>query len=71
MSTLGGAASGVVGTFKLDYSALYKAECEGVEGEPDMLLLYLLLHRNAAFRNYVLSRVNLEQLVIPILKVTP
>lgn len=28
-----------------------------------MLLLYLLLHTNSGFRNYVLSRINLEILV--------
>lgn len=58
-----------VATFKLDYSALYERLCETVTGEPSMLLLYLLLHRNAGFRNYLLSRVNLENLVLPVLKV--
>ncbi|KAI6242223.1 Dymeclin [Aphelenchoides fujianensis] len=34
-----------------------------------MLLLYMLLHTNSGFRNFVLSRINLENLVVPVLKV--
>ncbi len=52
-----------VTTFKLDYCILYDRLCATVDEQPPMLLLYLLLHRNAGFRNYVLSRVNLENLV--------
>jgi hypothetical protein len=33
------------------------------------LLLYLLLHRNQHFKMYILSRLNIDMLVIPILKV--
>ncbi|CAJ0963327.1 unnamed protein product, partial [Mesorhabditis belari] len=56
-------------TFKLDYNALYERLCSTVEQEPPMLLLYMLLHRNIGFRNYVLSRINLEKLVLPVLKI--
>lgn len=50
-------------TFKLDYNALYERLCATACQEPPMLLLYLLLHRNSGFRNFVLSRINLENLV--------
>ncbi|GMT16532.1 hypothetical protein PFISCL1PPCAC_7829 [Pristionchus fissidentatus] len=57
-----------VRTFKMDYSVLYERLCATVRQEPPMLLLYLLLHRNSGFRNYVLSRINLENLVIPVVR---
>ncbi len=33
------------------------------------LLLYMLLHRNQHFKMYVLSRVNIDLLIVPLLKV--
>ncbi|WKX92962.1 hypothetical protein Q1695_010747 [Nippostrongylus brasiliensis] len=56
-------------TFKLDYNALYERLCATAYQEPPMLLLYLLLHRNSGFRNFVLSRINLENLVLPVVKI--
>ncbi|KHJ98362.1 hypothetical protein OESDEN_01662 [Oesophagostomum dentatum] len=56
-------------TFKLDYNALYDRLCATACQEPPMLLLYLLLHRNSGFRNFVLSRINLENLVLPVIKI--
>ncbi|CAJ0581585.1 unnamed protein product, partial [Mesorhabditis spiculigera] len=56
-------------TFKLAYNALYERLCDSIEQEPPMLLLYILLHHNVGFRNYVLSRINLEKLVLPILRI--
>ncbi|CAJ0606288.1 unnamed protein product [Cylicocyclus nassatus] len=56
-------------TFKLDYNALYERLCATARQEPPMLLLYLLLHRNSGFRNFVLSRINLENLVMPVIKI--
>ncbi|TKR57397.1 hypothetical protein L596_030872 [Steinernema carpocapsae] len=56
-------------TFKVDYSALYNRLCCTVKQQPPMLLLYTLLHKNSGFRNYVLSRINLENLVVPVIKV--
>lgn len=50
-------------TFKLDYNQLYERLCSTAVQEPSMLLLYLLLHENSGFLNYVLSRINLETLV--------
>nr|CDJ90438.1 Dymeclin domain containing protein [Haemonchus contortus] len=56
-------------TFKLDYNALYERLCATACQEPPMLLLYLLLHRNCGFRNFILSRINLENLVLPVIKI--
>ncbi|CAG9540808.1 unnamed protein product [Cercopithifilaria johnstoni] len=53
--------------FKLDYSNLYERLCATVNQQSPMLFLYILLHRNVGFRNYVLSRINLEKLVLPVL----
>ncbi|VDM96485.1 unnamed protein product [Thelazia callipaeda] len=57
------------GIFKLDYSVLYERLCATVNQQSPMLFLYSLLHRNVGFRNYVLSRINLEKLVLPVLTV--
>ncbi|GLV36306.1 uncharacterized protein CBL_08800 [Carabus blaptoides fortunei] len=54
--------------FKTDYSSLYTSLCKYVSKDTTTLLLYLLLHRNQSFRNYIMTRTDLEQLVIPILK---
>lgn len=53
-----------VATFKSDYSKLYDKLCTQTEEPATVLLLYFLLHQNSAFRNYVLSRVNIDSLVI-------
>ncbi|CAD6192580.1 unnamed protein product [Caenorhabditis auriculariae] len=58
-----------VESFKLDYNGLYERLCATAGQEPPMLLLYLSLHGNSAFRNYVLSRINLENLVVPVLQI--
>lgn len=58
-----------VPSFKLDYSKLYDTLCATLKNDETTLLLYLLLHRNAQFKTYVLSRSNVEVLMIPILKV--
>lgn len=50
-------------SFKLDFTALYDRICGTVEQPFSMLLLYMLLHKNSGFRNFVLSRINLENLV--------
>uniref|UniRef100_A0A1I8A383 Dymeclin n=1 Tax=Steinernema glaseri TaxID=37863 RepID=A0A1I8A383_9BILA len=55
--------------FTVDYSVLYDRLCATVRQQPPMLLLYVLLHRNSGFRNYILSRINLENLVVPVMMV--
>ncbi|CAD5215569.1 unnamed protein product [Bursaphelenchus xylophilus] len=56
-------------SFKLDFSALYGRLCVTCHQKQPMLLLYMVLHANSFFRNFVLSRINLEDLVLPVLKV--
>lgn len=34
-----------------------------------MLLLYILIHENESFKNYVLSKTDIDRLVLPILKI--
>lgn len=57
-------------SFKLDFTQLYNRLCQTVYTERlPLLLLYLLIHNNIGFRNFVHSRVNLEQLVLPVTRV--
>ncbi|XP_034242457.1 dymeclin isoform X2 [Thrips palmi] len=55
-------------TFKLDTGALYGALCHVPNSDQTTLLLYMLLHRNQQFRTYVISRSDIEQLLVPILR---
>ncbi|KRZ78967.1 Dymeclin, partial [Trichinella papuae] len=55
--------------FKINFTELYDQLCSRSADKPSLLLLYFLLYKNVEFRNYVLSRVNLQNLVLPILKV--
>lgn len=50
-------------SFQLDFTALYNRLCETCTEKQPMLLLYMLLHTNIGFKNFVLSRINLENLV--------
>lgn len=54
--------------FKIDFNALYLVLCKKASGDAPTLLLYLLLHRNLAFKTYLLGRLDLQELIIPILK---
>ncbi|KAK5648996.1 hypothetical protein RI129_003888 [Pyrocoelia pectoralis] len=53
---------------KINYSNLYVTLCKKANQDSTTLLLYLLLHRNISFRNYVLNKTGCEELIIPILK---
>ncbi|KRZ91811.1 Dymeclin [Trichinella sp. T8] len=55
--------------FKINFTELYDQICSRSGDKPSLLLLYFLLYKNVEFRNYVLSRVNLQNLILPILKV--
>ena len=61
-----------VASFRLDYSKLYDTLTQTLGSASDngqtTLLLYLLLHRNANVKEFLLSKTNVEQLVLPILK---
>ncbi|CAG9761840.1 unnamed protein product [Ceutorhynchus assimilis] len=54
--------------FKLDFNSLYSTLCKKTSGDAPTLLLYLLLHRNPAFKTYLLDRLDIQDLIIPILK---
>ncbi|CAH0550083.1 unnamed protein product [Brassicogethes aeneus] len=54
--------------FKIDYNLLYSTLCKKASGDAATLLLYLLLHRNASFKTFLLGRFDLESLIVPILK---
>ncbi|KAJ3649162.1 hypothetical protein Zmor_020918 [Zophobas morio] len=53
---------------RIDYNALYTTICKKASGDVTTLLLYLLLHRNEPFKAFLLSRPDLDLLIIPILK---
>ncbi|CDW58283.1 Dymeclin domain containing protein [Trichuris trichiura] len=55
--------------FKLNFAELYDQLCERSADRPSLLLLYFLVYKNMEFRNYILSRINLDKLLLPILKV--
>lgn len=62
--------SNLEASFKLDFTLLYERLCSSIENNKlSMLLLYMILHKNSGFRNFVLSRINLEILVVPCIKV--
>ncbi|XP_071479686.1 dymeclin-like [Diadema antillarum] len=61
--------SGTLPPFKLNSANLYETFCDNLRDDQSTLLLYLLLHQNANFRNYVLSRTNIDRLVMPLLKI--
>ncbi|CEF60402.1 Dymeclin [Strongyloides ratti] len=55
--------------FTIDYTHLYNHLCKYVHKQSVMLLFYMLIHKNEGFKNFILSRINLENLVVPVLKV--
>lgn len=50
---------------RIDYNALYATICKKASGDVTTLLLYLLIHRNDSFRAFLLSRTDLDHLVVP------
>ncbi|XP_013380447.1 dymeclin-like [Lingula anatina] len=64
-----GAPTEALATFRMDFPRLYKALCQNMRDDQTTLLLYLLIHRNINFKTFVLSRTNLDQVVMPILKI--
>jgi len=55
--------------FSVDYRRLYEILCQTIHTDQSTLLLYMLLHRNQHFKTYVTSRTNIDQMVLPILRV--
>lgn len=59
----------VAATFKFDFTDLYNSLCSSLRDDQTTLLLYLLIHQNASMKAFILSRTNIDQLVMPILKI--
>jgi len=55
--------------FKLDMSRLYPVLSLRLTDDQSTLLLYLLLHQNPHVKAYILSRTNIDLLVMPLLEV--
>uniref|UniRef100_A0A667Z219 Dymeclin n=1 Tax=Myripristis murdjan TaxID=586833 RepID=A0A667Z219_9TELE len=56
-------------TFQINFNSLYTALCEQQRSDQATLLLYTLLHQNTNMRTYVLSRTDMDNLVMPILEI--
>ncbi|XP_076742695.1 dymeclin isoform X3 [Maylandia zebra] len=56
-------------TFQINFNSLYTALCEQQRSDQATLLLYTLLHQNTNMRTYVLSRTDMDNLVLPILEI--
>ncbi|XP_071752839.1 dymeclin [Centroberyx gerrardi] len=56
-------------TFQINFNSLYTALCEQQRSDQATLLLYTLLHQNANMRTYMLSRTDMDNLVMPILEI--
>lgn len=56
-------------TFKIDFTDLYKTLCTTLKDDQTTLLLYLLIHRNVQMKAFILSRTNIDHLVMPLLKI--
>lgn len=55
-------------SFQIEYLPLYTALSNTLESDEATLLLYLLLHRNPGFKNFILAATDIDQLVVPILQ---
>ncbi len=53
--------------FKLDCAQLFDAFGARLDHDPHILLLYFLLHRNTFVKQFVLSRTDLDTLLLPLL----
>ncbi|EDO46526.1 predicted protein [Nematostella vectensis] len=54
--------------FCINLGLLYTTICKGLIKDQTTLLLYLILHRNPNVSSFILSRTDIDTLVIPILK---
>lgn len=55
--------------FSIDYAKLFQMFTFTLQNEQYTLLLYMLLHRNQHFKMFILSRTNIDLMIIPIMKV--
>nr|XP_018898562.1 PREDICTED: dymeclin [Bemisia tabaci] len=56
-------------SYDRDLAAVYKSLCSTIHREENTLLLYHLLHVNQNFKTFLLAQTDIENLVIPLLKV--
>ncbi|XP_068107481.1 dymeclin isoform X2 [Hyperolius riggenbachi] len=56
-------------SFQINFNSLFTSLCEQQKSDQATLLLYTLLHQNSNVRTYVLSRTDIESLVLPILEI--
>jgi len=56
-------------SFHINLSRLYTTVCQQLTSELTTLLLYNLLHQNSDVRAFILSKIDVETLVVPILRV--
>ncbi|XP_071870186.1 dymeclin [Bombus fervidus] len=57
------------GTFRFNLNKLYNTICKIPNTDEVTLLLYMLLHRNASIKQDIMSRPDIQLLVIPILQI--
>lgn len=57
-----------VGTCAVPFSQLYGALGAGLDQEPSVLLLYVLLHKCHRFQQYVLVRSDADTILVPLLQ---
>ncbi|XP_041356321.1 dymeclin-like [Gigantopelta aegis] len=58
-----------VPTFKIDFNRLYTTLCLTLKDDQNTLLFYLLLHQNMHMKAFILSRTNVDQIVLPLLRI--
>ncbi|TNM92353.1 hypothetical protein fugu_019365 [Takifugu bimaculatus] len=56
-------------SFQINFNSLYTALCEQQRSDQATLLLYTLLHQNTNMKTYMLSRTDMDNLVLPILEI--
>ncbi|CAB3362317.1 Hypothetical predicted protein [Cloeon dipterum] len=64
----GSAVSASSASFTIDFPWMYLALCNAPASDQSTLLLYLLIHCNPNMRSFIISRADIELLVVPILK---
>ncbi|XP_063723494.1 dymeclin-like isoform X2 [Symsagittifera roscoffensis] len=56
-------------SFSISFDLLYLRLCQFLDEDQETLMLYMLLHKNSAFLNYVMTRSDIDKLLLPLLKV--
>jgi len=56
-------------SFSISFDLLFLRLCEFLEEDQETLMFYMLLHKNSAFLNYVMTRSDIDKVLLPLLKV--